>query len=139
MTNKFEVGDYVYAGDFVFGYITDIEGDTACVEYDTGNGGGSLLFNLSELEHAEEPYDPRKHGAVVAIRIFMDEEKNISPLAELAFAYGGTAVIDWVNPVQREKYMSGINGYTLIYDERPKRAFSEWITREERKSVYRNE
>lgn len=127
MENKFEVGDYVYAGDVVFGYVTDIEGDKATVEFDTGCGGGSLLFDLSELAHAEEPYDPRKHGAVEAIRIFMDEEKHISPMAELAFAYGGTVVIDWVNPVHRQRYMSGISGYTLIYDERPRREFKDWI------------
>ena len=127
MKKKFKVGDYVYAGDAILGYITDIDGDIASIEFDTGCGGGSLLFDLSELEHAEEPYDPRKHGAVNAIRIFMDEEKHISPMAELVFAYGGTAVIDWVNPVQRDKYMSGINGYTLIYDERPKREFKDWI------------
>lgn len=74
-------------------------------------------------------YDPRKHGAVVAIRIYFKDDR--CPMADLAFAYGGMTTIEWTNPAQREAYMSGINGYTLIYDERPKREFSEWVTRED--------
>ena len=70
-------------------------------------------------------YDPREHGAIVAIRIYF--VNDLCPMADLAFAYGGMATIEWVNPVQREAYMSGINGYTLIYDERPKREFAGWI------------
>lgn len=70
-------------------------------------------------------YDPTKHGAVVAIRIFFREDRN--PMAEMAFAFGGTAIIDWVNPNQRNVYAAGINGYTLIYDERPKAEFSELV------------
>lgn len=70
-------------------------------------------------------YDPMKDGAVVAIRIYFEGDRN--PMAQLAFAFGGTATIDWVNPDQRKVYESGINGYTLIYDEREKRSFKDWI------------
>lgn len=70
-------------------------------------------------------YSVEKNGAVVAMRIFLEDSRK--PMAELAFAYGGTATIDWTNVAEREKYKEGINGYTLIYDERPKADFSSWV------------
>ena len=69
-------------------------------------------------------YDPTKHGAVVAIRIYLKDYHQ--PMAELAFAFGGTETIPWDVPSEREKFAPGINGYTLIYDERPKREFKDW-------------
>ena len=70
-------------------------------------------------------YEPMKDGAVVAIRIYFEGDRN--PMAQLAFTFGGTATINWVNVEQRKVYESGINGYTLIYDERPKKFFQEWV------------
>lgn len=56
----FKVGDWVYAGidQWCYGQIVDIEGeqkDIAIVEYDTGNGGGSLSFGLEDLVPAKAP------------------------------------------------------------------------------------
>lgn len=70
-------------------------------------------------------YDPTKYGAVVAIRIYL--KNGHQPEAELVFAFGGTETIHWDVPSEREKYASGINGYTLFYDERPKREFKDWV------------
>ncbi len=71
-------------------------------------------------------YDVNKDGAVLAIRIYFAEDRN--PMADLILAYGHKKVtIDWVNTEQRAEYMPGITGYTVIYDERDKKPFSEWI------------
>lgn len=70
-------------------------------------------------------YNPTKHGTVVAIRIYL--ENGHQPMAELAFAFGGTETIHWDDIAEREKYSAGINAYTLIYDERPKREFKDWV------------
>ena len=70
-------------------------------------------------------YNPTIHGAVVAIRIYFMDDRN--PMADLAFAFGGTVTIEWTNVTQREKYSKGITGYTLIYDLRPKDSFSAWV------------
>lgn len=61
-------------------------------------------------------YNPTKDGAVVAIRIY--EKEDATPLAELAFAFGGSTVIEWTNVTHRNRFKSGINGYTFIFDER---------------------
>lgn len=49
----FEIGDYVYAGDWFYGIITDIYDDGAVVEFETAGGGGSLFFDFDELEKAD--------------------------------------------------------------------------------------
>lgn len=61
-------------------------------------------------------YNPILHGDVEVIRIFYSENWNI--LAELRFCFGGTTIIEWTNPDEREKFKEGINGYTLFLDER---------------------
>lgn len=72
-------------------------------------------------------YDPLKHGTVRAIRIFMSDDYR-TPMAELAFAYGGTTVIQFNNIAQREKFSSGITGYTVYFDERfPALDFSHFV------------
>ena len=50
----FEVNDWVYAGDWCYGQIVDInfEKGEALVEFDTGSGGGSLWFEFGELTRA---------------------------------------------------------------------------------------
>ena len=50
----FKVGDYVYAGDWCYGIIVEIENDVAYVEFETYCGGGCFSFGLDELEHAKE-------------------------------------------------------------------------------------
>lgn len=55
----FKVGDYVYAGDWCSGTIVEIDGDTACVEFETASGGGTIPFDIEELEHA-----PAFHTAI---------------------------------------------------------------------------
>ena len=106
---------------FTYGRITDILAN----EYEVVDEASGCLFWVCP-EDVEEVYSPQTHGAIEAIRIFMDEN-GITPMAELAFAYGGTATICWVNTYEREIYKDGINGYTYIYDERPKREFSGWV------------
>lgn len=52
MRNKiFEVGDWVYAGDWCYGQIIglDFENREALVEFDTGSGGGSFWFEFGEM------------------------------------------------------------------------------------------
>lgn len=69
-----------------------------------------------EISWNSEDYDPTNHGVIMAIRLFYDNMRT--PMAELAFAFGGTCVIEWVNVTLRERFKKGINGYTLIYDTR---------------------
>ena len=47
----FNIGDKVCAGDWCEGIIIDIENDVAHVEFETAGGGGTLPFDLNELEH----------------------------------------------------------------------------------------
>lgn len=61
-------------------------------------------------------YNPMIHGAVTAIHIWLDN--GYKPMAELAFAFGGTKVINWDNVSERKKYKDGITAYTIMYDER---------------------
>lgn len=53
MKEVFKVGDWVYASDWCYGQIVEIDGDNlAYVEFDTGTGGGCMSFELSELKLA---------------------------------------------------------------------------------------
>ena len=63
-------------------------------------------------------YDPAKHGSVTAIRIFFEDSCTRNPMAELAFAFGGTCVIEWDTATLRARFEKGINGYTLMSDTR---------------------
>jgi hypothetical protein len=67
----------------------------------------------------EITYKPETHGAITAIKIFTADDGH-TPMATLAFAFGGTATIEWADAKQREIYASGINAYTLMYDVRDK-------------------
>lgn len=82
-------------------------------------------LDITYSNERKSKYDVRKQGAVVAIRIYFEGDRN--PMADLILAFGEKVTINWVNPVQREEYASGINGYTLIYDERNKRPFEDWM------------
>lgn len=63
---------------------------------------------------------------VIAIRIYLGGEFNITPMADLRLSDGTIVTIEWTNIVQRGRYESEITGYTLIYDERPKCEWSCW-------------
>lgn len=56
---KFNVGDWVYASDWCYGFITKIEDGFAVVEYDTCSGGGNCSFMLEDLKKAESPDENR--------------------------------------------------------------------------------
>jgi hypothetical protein len=72
-------------------------------------------------------YHPARDGAVNAIRIFY-ADGTLTPMAELAFAFGGKVTVRWNMPLEREVYAPGITAYTIIYDERPKRPdFNDWV------------
>ena len=61
-------------------------------------------------------YDPMTDGAIIAIRIYL--QNGYQPMAELAFAFGGKVTIRWDDVIMRNKYAPGINAYTLMFDER---------------------
>lgn len=67
--DEFKVGDWVYADDWCYGQISEIENGTAYVEYDTDRGGGTCGFELEELRKAEPPkkmeFIPKPSYAVV--------------------------------------------------------------------------
>ena len=52
--NEFNIGDWVYASDWCYGQIVDIDGDFISVEFDTGSGGGTCMFELHEVRLAEK-------------------------------------------------------------------------------------
>lgn len=79
-----------------------------------------------EFKMENRKYNPRKDGAVVAIRIF-NEHGKVFPKAELAFAFGGIDTIEWTDQSQRAPYIAGINGYTFILDERERREFKDFV------------
>ena len=56
---KFNVGDWVYASDWCYGCITEIEDGFAVVEFDTGYIGGNCKFMLEDLKKAETPDEDR--------------------------------------------------------------------------------
>lgn len=56
---------------------------------------------------------------VVAVRIYIG--LNETPMADLLMNDGVIEHIQWNIPSQRKEFMPMINGYTLFYDERPKR------------------
>ena len=59
---KFNVGDWVYASDWCYGCITEIEDGFAVVEFDTDSGGGNCSFMLEDLKKAEAPKRNSKIG-----------------------------------------------------------------------------
>lgn len=123
------------------------------VNYDTEKAFNSILDHIDNLYHNQnydsdiEPYNAPNttnhiddkfidndsifvyntdtYGCVMAIRIYLVH--GHIPMAELVFPDGRYTTIEWANVSHRDKYKSGINAYTLIYDERPKKDFKEWI------------
>lgn len=62
--------------------------------------------------------------AAVAVRIYYGI--NQTPMADIKFNDGVTKIIQWTDVEQRKEMLPYITGYTLIYDERPKRNWNEW-------------
>lgn len=63
--------------------------------------------------------------SVIAIRIYLDD--LCTPMADLRLMDGAVHTICWTDVKSRQKFAPGINGYTLIYDERPKIPWEEWL------------
>ena len=68
----FKVGDYVYAS-WCCGIITEIGNDGATVEFETEHGGGSALFDFSELEHAR---NFRNNFSYMCYRLYVADWEN---------------------------------------------------------------
>lgn len=62
---------------------------------------------------------------VLAIRIYYG--LNHTPMADLRMVDGVVETIQWTDTKQRKEFEKGINGYTLIYDEREKCEWNEWL------------
>lgn len=60
---------------------------------------------------------------VKAVRIYYS---GYATLADLLTNDGVTETIDWCDKRQRESFLPMMNGYTMIYDERPKKDWSEY-------------
>ena len=64
---------------------------------------------------------------VLAIRIYYGEFAGTVPFADLIMSDGVCETIVWTDVKQRKQFAEKITGYTLVYDERPKRDWNEWI------------
>lgn len=62
---------------------------------------------------------------VLAIRIF--NGLHSTPMADLVMSDFSVKHITWTDVEQRKKFIPMITGYTLIYDERPKREWKDWL------------
>lgn len=62
----------------------------------------------------------------LAIRIFLGGITGAVPMAEIRTSDGTIKIIEWANSNQRSRFH--IDGYTLFYDERPKRKWRDWVT-----------
>ena len=83
-------------------------------------------------------YDPMTHGAIIAVHIYLED--GYKPMAELAFAFGGTETIHWDDIKEREAYMEGINTYTIMCDDRAKFPFEKYvIARKAKRTIYESE
>lgn len=83
-------------------------------------------LNSNSLKEIKEIYNLSEMGEIIAIRIFLDENKNSK--AELIFSIlKKTKIINWSDEDEKNVYMIGINSNTAIYDERFKeRTFDSW-------------
>lgn len=120
------IGIIVSAGAKYSSYLEDCD---FLVKWPDGSTSDNDIWACDEesVELVEEitDYTPEKYGIVEAIRIFYG--KACWPYATLAFAFGGTVTIDWANVEERNKYMPGINAYTLIVDDRVKKNFEDYV------------
>lgn len=61
--------------------------------------------------------------SVIALRIYYAFDRQ--PMADLLMSDGVIETIEWTNVKQRKQFAERINGYTLVYDERPKLPWEE--------------
>ena len=80
------------------------------------------LYRDGELVFA---YDASKHGCVIAIQIEFDEMRN--SIATLAFEGVEPIKINWCCPAERDAFEHGINGYTVIIDNRYGHSFESYV------------
>lgn len=84
--HNFNIGDYVYGGDWCYGQIIEMESDGAHVEFNTERGGGTVFFEWGELVPADDTsnsYDD--------IFIYVPDFRQIVRIAE---GTGGN-LLDW--------------------------------------------
>lgn len=89
---KFNVGDWVYASDWCYGYITKIEDGFAVVEYDTGSGEGSCSFMFEDMVKA---WPPKKNVKKITI----DVDKSIKELESFKYHINNTEYAKGANAV----------------------------------------
>ena len=104
------------------GTVKEIYEEDIRVQWDYGTRDDGLWF--CGHTDVEEIYNPTANGNIVAIRIYLKD--GHIPMADLAFANKDMVTIEWTSAVERKFYAPYINGYTLIYDTRPKVSFAEW-------------
>ena len=77
------------------------------------------ISEIAKMHQIKDSYNVEKHGAVVAIHLYLGGEYDVTPMADLAFAFGGAAAgVRWDCINEREVYLPGINSYTVVYDDR---------------------
>lgn len=67
----------------------------------------------------------RVPNQLMAVAMEIKDENNTT-IAEMVFADGSSEKFEWTNIEERNKHIGMINGYTLIYDRREKKAFESW-------------
>ena len=77
----------------------------------------------------KKEFDPKNKGGIVAMKIYFDpnDPHGATPYACCVFSDGTPITFVLSDVAEREKYLPYVNAYTLIYDERPKKNFEEWI------------
>ena len=50
---NFQIGDWVYAADWCYGQIIDIDEDSVWIEFETAGGGGTWAFDVDQVRLAE--------------------------------------------------------------------------------------
>ena len=90
---NFKIGDWVYASDWCYGQIENIEDGIALVEYFTPGGGGCCSFLIDDLQKAEPP----KKNYELTINIvdtIRELEESKYHINDTEYARGANAVID---------------------------------------------
>ena len=98
---KFNVGDWVYASGWCYGYITKIEDGFAVVEYDTGSGGGSCSFMFEDMVKAWPPKKKsKKREPIGSLYLGVDvkscdqcEYKNVHGIRDNLLVTAGTRAV----------------------------------------------
>lgn len=81
-------------------------------------------YNIKRICEITETQGEMIMGAI-AIRIYLGGITRTIPMADIKTSDGTIHTIEWANSIQRERFR--IDGYTLFYDERPKREWKDWL------------